>query len=382
MKTWAFRQSVLATLLSVAFSFGSVLIADDAAASEALDQAMLYQALVILEDDDGGSGSGFIANIRDRTFLVTNVHVLAMSDKLKATTISGENVPISGRAFLSKKRDIAIVPIQWEGPALETAENLLSGAYPNGSEVVVYGNEGGGGVVTNLEGEIKGIGPISVEVTAEFIPGNSGSPVIHKETGIVIGVASYLREMTGALDVEDDSDDEQSNDSDDGESGDDESEEEDSDDKKSKKDEDGKSMFSNMRRFAYRIDGNMEWEAMDIRTLAREAEKFYEYEDATYILAEIVYNLTRRKVVMTGYRSHPKIGNVIARLDKDYNWNRGFSSPTNIRLIEEFRNDLLTEINRDEYTASTLKCSYYSSQAEDLLKFRKYIYNELNKHDF
>ena len=37
-----------------------------------------------------------------------------------------------------------------------------------------------------------GIGPDRIEVSAEFIPGNSGSPIIHAATGKVLGIATYL----------------------------------------------------------------------------------------------------------------------------------------------------------------------------------------------
>ena len=58
--------------------------------------------------------------------------------------------------------------------------------------VVVLGNSGGAGVVTKIAGKIVGIGPDRIEVSAEFIPGNSGSPIIHVKTGQVIGIATYL----------------------------------------------------------------------------------------------------------------------------------------------------------------------------------------------
>jgi hypothetical protein len=59
-------------------------------------------------------------------------------------------------------------------------------------EILVLGNSGGGGVVTNLTGRVVGIGPDRIEVSAEFIPGNSGSPIVHVPTGKVIGIATYL----------------------------------------------------------------------------------------------------------------------------------------------------------------------------------------------
>jgi len=47
-------------------------------------------------------------------------------------------------------------------------------------------------VVNLIQGQIVGIGPNLVEVDAAFVPGNSGSPIIHLRTGKVIGIATYL----------------------------------------------------------------------------------------------------------------------------------------------------------------------------------------------
>jgi hypothetical protein len=60
-----------------------------------------------------------------------------------------------------------------------------------GDEVVVLGNAEGSGVVNTIMGKIVGIGPNLVEIDAPFVPGNSGSPIVHLKTGKVIGVATY-----------------------------------------------------------------------------------------------------------------------------------------------------------------------------------------------
>ena len=61
-----------------------------------------------------------------------------------------------------------------------------------GDEVVVLGNSEGSRVIQPLAGKIVGIGPDRIEVSAEFVPGNSGSPIIHVKSGRVIAVATYL----------------------------------------------------------------------------------------------------------------------------------------------------------------------------------------------
>jgi hypothetical protein len=60
-----------------------------------------------------------------------------------------------------------------------------------GDEVVVLGNQQGAMVVKPVVGKVVAIGPNLVEVDAPFVSGNSGSPIIHKETGKAIAIATY-----------------------------------------------------------------------------------------------------------------------------------------------------------------------------------------------
>jgi serine protease Do len=65
-----------------------------------------------------------------------------------------------------------------------------------GDKVVVVGNQLGGGVATQLTGQIKGIGPDRVEVDATFQPGNSGSPIFDVTCKQVVGVATFTYTLT------------------------------------------------------------------------------------------------------------------------------------------------------------------------------------------
>ena len=60
----------------------------------------------------------------------------------------------------------------------------------------------GDGVSTTINGTLLAIGPKTIEVTAVFVSGNSGSPVIDKASGRVIGVATsavlHKREWSNA----------------------------------------------------------------------------------------------------------------------------------------------------------------------------------------
>jgi len=62
-----------------------------------------------------------------------------------------------------------------------------------GVAVSAYGDSLGDGVIVEVKGEFQGIGPEVIEVSAPFVPGNSGGPVIDSKTGKVIGVSTYGR---------------------------------------------------------------------------------------------------------------------------------------------------------------------------------------------
>jgi hypothetical protein len=72
-------------------------------------------------------------------------------------------------------------------PLIESFETEVAVNDP----IVVYGNTGGGDVVTAIKGKLLGIGPNRIEISAEIERGNSGSPIIHVPSGKVIGVATY-----------------------------------------------------------------------------------------------------------------------------------------------------------------------------------------------
>jgi S1-C subfamily serine protease len=147
-------------------------------------------ALVIVKGSEG-SGSGFICSTGKGAMLFTNTHVIADITDPTVTRMDGVIVA-AGAAEVAAGRDIARLALS-EAPnhPLEVIADFNNNVRM-GDAVVVLGNSGGGGVVTKIEGNIVGIGPDRIEVSAEFIPGNSGSPIIHVKTGQVIGIATYL----------------------------------------------------------------------------------------------------------------------------------------------------------------------------------------------
>ncbi len=166
---------------------------EEASADEGADFPFSFddvaQNLVIIECSSelgDSAGSGFIARMDGKTYIFTNQHVIMGADRIEFATVAGEHIAPKG-VELALTRDIARLPIDDRDDALTISENVLMNM-----PLAVFGNSEGGGVATELYGEVTGVGADLVEVSAEFVSGNSGSPVINKNKE-VIGIASYVR---------------------------------------------------------------------------------------------------------------------------------------------------------------------------------------------
>ncbi len=155
----------------------------------------LRSSLVVIETESG-SGSGFIIQLDGKVFLLTNRHVVQGAQKLDFRLVDGQvihpqTVEVADSQDLVRfliTDDSGLVPLQ-----LADTQPTLS------QTVLVYGNSGGQGAVTKLDGQILGIGPEVIEVSAGFVPGNSGSPIVSANGG-VFGVATYLTMNTPGKD--------------------------------------------------------------------------------------------------------------------------------------------------------------------------------------
>ena len=161
----------------------------------ALDASTL-QAMVIVEGDEG-RGSGFVVKMGDKTYLVTNSHVVRGNRNVKFKNLSNAEIA-TGPLEIADQADAVRAAVTGVAGALELEPQLDK--INIGDEVIVAGNAEGAGVVREIPGKVVGIGPDRIEVDAPFVPGNSGSPILLKSTGKVIGVATYMkipRERTG-----------------------------------------------------------------------------------------------------------------------------------------------------------------------------------------
>lgn len=136
------------------------------------------------------AGSGFIAQMDGKTYLFTNQHVIMGADRI--TFKAADGTTLKPRSVeLSASRDIARLLLEEDrDDAFPTAGHISMGV-----PIGVFGNSEGAGVATELYGEVTGIGADLLEVTADFVSGNSGSPVLNLDRE-VLGIASYVRFTT------------------------------------------------------------------------------------------------------------------------------------------------------------------------------------------
>ena len=134
-----------------------------------------------------GIGTGFLFEDKGETYLLTNEHITRSGFPLTAQLLNGAKLTLQALE-IADNLDLARFKIgNTNLPALKAARP----GYSIDDEVRVFGNSGGQGVATLLRGKILGIGPDRVEVSAEFIQGNSGSPIVLRD-GRVLAVATYV----------------------------------------------------------------------------------------------------------------------------------------------------------------------------------------------
>ena len=145
-----------------------------------------WEKSVYIIETDSGQGSGFLVEDREYCFLMTNAHVLAGAKEIKAIDVQGEQLPLTPFIQVADDgRDLVRIPVRARN-GLSVASNAHFG-----EPIIVLGNSGGARMVTHSRGKILAVGPDRIEVSAAFIPGNSGGPVLNAKNQVV-GVATYV----------------------------------------------------------------------------------------------------------------------------------------------------------------------------------------------
>lgn len=158
--------------------------------NDQVDISKIQKSVVIVETKSGieaGAGSGFIIYLEGKYWMVSNEHVLRGGLPLKMRLLNGRSLTASGEIKVAQTQDliaIGLAETDLDSVALSNKEPVIN------DKVFVVGNSDGSGVATFLEGKVVGVGPDEIEVDAQFVGGNSGSPVLDEKRN-VLGVATY-----------------------------------------------------------------------------------------------------------------------------------------------------------------------------------------------
>lgn len=297
-----------------------------------LTQAQL-NSMVIIEGDNG-VGSGFIAKIKDVHFVVTNIHVLAPNSTLKITNVQGKKIPV-GPIFAAVDHDVAIIRIEEQPNALEIANNVSSET-TIGDDIITPGNESGGGVITETKGRIRGIGPRLIEVDSKFVQGNSGSPILHKQSGKVIGIATYaivynMDKLREAANLEE------------------------------------------TRWFGYRLDTISQWQGIDWDTFREESKQFSEIQSTTESFISLLAG--------EGSMGHSDIDDAYRIFRRDVSRD-DMHAQFYLRAIQRLTRRMvgITESDLSEFEEK-VRTDYFQRELKKQKKYREVIREFLRKYD-
>ncbi len=294
---------------------------------------------VIITSDTGGKGSGFLTNMDGATYVLTNQHVIMGSKKFTIKDMSNNLLKLES-IEIAPGRDIARIKLT------ENKDNLLNMAkkVSMNSKIVVYGNSGGADVVTEIYGNVTGVGPDRIEVSAKFIPGNSGSPILNNDREVV-GIATYalINQDANALNVD--------------------------------------SKFNKIRRFGYKITPNIKWENVNWRKYSALGKKINEDKEYIGVLIEIlnIWGKQPYQKLTLKKKAHRNLHSWVQLHNREYDkYDAQYK-----KLVKKARSGRLTDRNVQKLIkkmqAATLKggkhltrwCNTRRSEAKSLQKMNK-----------
>ena len=298
-------------------------------------------ALAIIEGKNA-VGSGFVCNMDGHTYVITNAHVLADNPTFKVTSLKG-TVYTVGTSAVAVGRDMVKLEVTGAEKTFDVADKVDSVA-KIGDAVIVLGNSEGAGVVKPVEGKIVGIGPDLIEVDAQFVKGNSGSPIIHQATGKVLGVATYLVERKV----------------DQGQGG---------------------GVQTEVRRFGYRIDGIKQWQKIDWQSFYAQSSQLAAMETLSDDFIKMFGDTSNGlNFDPTNYASPALQRSIRSFIQSIQNGGRTMSLSDRKSLVQGFISDLRSVSHADivAFNRNTAY-DYFLREVDDEIRFRDEIYQGLTR---
>jgi len=176
-------------LLKDEANLGVLAFDDKALGNKKFTETDLMRSIVTVKGAKG-SNSGFIARYNGKKYLITSIHAI-FDNEISFFNANNEKIEVSSSPTLAADRDVAFFELKEDNPlpALKVEPDIST--LEQGHPIIVYGNSLGDEANIRLGGKILAMGPQNLEISAEIVPGNSGSPIISARTGNVVGIASY-----------------------------------------------------------------------------------------------------------------------------------------------------------------------------------------------
>ncbi|MBO5781692.1 MAG: trypsin-like peptidase domain-containing protein [Opitutales bacterium] len=159
-----------------------------------------YDAInaILVATSKDSSATAFFANIKNRNFIVTNMHVMQSESEVNFRTFNGVEIKMPKTGFFSKGKDVFILPVSSipEGCIALPIEEDISKNLSVFDKLVICGNSMGGGTLVHIMGEVVAVGPDIVEHNCNAQKGHSGSPIYSRKTKNIVGVLSHSIEFS------------------------------------------------------------------------------------------------------------------------------------------------------------------------------------------
>jgi hypothetical protein len=210
-----------------------------------------------------------------------------------------------------------------------------------GDDVAVLGNSEGSRVIAPLMGKLLGIGPDRIEVSAEFVPGNSGSPIIHVKTGKVIGIATYLQKRRFA--------------------------------------ELTNSRTQTVRRFGYRLDSIKTWQPLVWNTFQEEHAELTKVETLTNDIARLIDDLTNDKRFHPEAHTNPVLVRPVQELGRAFQ-KHNLSAPDRQRALQSFLASIRSATQADVRQAKERwRYDFFRRSLEEQTAIREQFYQAFDQ---
>ncbi len=297
--------------------------------SEEQTAAILRDLTGSLVTIQGGSnaGSGFVCTLAREKCLVTSNHVLIANRAPKYTLLDGTPIAV-GAAYSAVDHDVLSFLVTAGGKPVDVLQNIDQNVLV-GDEVLVLRTAPGQGVVKAIPGTVLGIGPNLVEVNAPFGGGDSGSPIIQKKTGKVIGVAAQIAEKAPQADGAD------------------------------------RPPRRVVKRFAYRLDSIRQWQPVSWPQFYNECDKMDKIYGVTRDIETFCSQLANGGALRPGAYKSPSI---LAPIE-DYVQTTGMSRMSSYDLVNAKKNLLASILSASQLDVSQAKMKitydYFLHRLED-----------------